>query len=69
MRRLESVGGLAVGRVKEWGEILSGLEGINKSYHTEIIIDYFTCKNSRHEFAVRELDQIQVKGRTEGSRI
>jgi uncharacterized protein YxjI len=30
MRRLESVGGLAVSQKKEWGEILSGFEGSNK---------------------------------------
>ena len=30
MRRLESVGGLAVSQQKEWGEILTGFEGINK---------------------------------------
>ena len=30
MRRLESVGGLAVSQVKEWGEILTGFEGVNK---------------------------------------
>ena len=30
MRRLESVGGLAVSQKKEWGEILSGFEGSTK---------------------------------------
>jgi uncharacterized protein YxjI len=30
MKRLESVGGLAVSQQKEWGEILTGFEGINK---------------------------------------
>ncbi len=30
MRRLESVGGLAVSQKKEWGEILSGFEGRNR---------------------------------------
>ncbi len=30
MRRLQSVGGLAVSQQKEWGEILTGFEGINK---------------------------------------
>jgi len=30
MKRLESVGGLAVSQQKEWGEILSGFEGRNK---------------------------------------
>ena len=30
MRRLESVGGLAVSQKKEWGEILTGFEGTNK---------------------------------------
>jgi len=30
MRRLQSVSGLAVSQQKEWGEILTGFEGINK---------------------------------------
>ncbi len=30
MQSLESVGGLAVSQKKEWGEILTGFEGINK---------------------------------------
>lgn len=30
MKRMESVGGLAVSQIKEWGEILSGFEGRNK---------------------------------------
>lgn len=29
MKRMESVGGLAVSQIKEWGEILSGFEGRN----------------------------------------
>lgn len=30
MKRMESVSGLAVSQIKEWGEILSGFEGRNK---------------------------------------
>jgi adenylate cyclase len=47
----------------------SRLEGINKFYGTEIIIDVFTQKNVLHDMLLRELDIIQVKGRTQGSQI
>jgi class 3 adenylate cyclase/HAMP domain-containing protein len=47
----------------------SRLEGINKMYGTDIIIDVFTKKNVEHELLLRELDTIQVKGREQGSQI
>lgn len=47
----------------------SRLEGINKMYGTHIIIDIFTKKNVEHDLLLRELDTIQVKGRTQGSQI
>lgn len=47
----------------------SRLEGINKVYGTDIIIDIFTKKNVEHDLLLRELDTIQVKGRTQGSQI
>ncbi|MEK9628404.1 MAG: adenylate/guanylate cyclase domain-containing protein, partial [Nitrospinota bacterium] len=47
----------------------SRLEGINKVYGTNIIIDIFTKKNVEHDLLLRELDTIQVKGRAQGSQI
>ena len=47
----------------------SRLEGINKIYGTDILIDVFTKKNVEHDLLLRELDTIQVKGRTQGSEI
>lgn len=47
----------------------SRLEGINKVYGTDIIIDIYTKKNVEHELLLRELDTIQVKGRGQGSQI
>lgn len=47
----------------------SRLEGVNKVYHTQITMDYFTYKNVYKEIFVRELDTVQVKGRDQGSRI
>ncbi|NCQ67484.1 MAG: hypothetical protein GW748_07040 [Alphaproteobacteria bacterium] len=39
------------------------LEGINKYYHTEIIISHETYKNVRHKFICRPLDMVAVKGK------
>ena len=47
----------------------SRLEGINKVYGTDIIVDIFTKKNVEHDLLLRELDTIQVKGREQGSQI
>lgn len=47
----------------------SRLEGINKVYGTDIIIDIATKKNVEHDLLLRELDTIQVKGRSQGSQI
>lgn len=47
----------------------SRLEGINKVYGTDIIIDIFTKNNVEHDLLLRELDTIQVKGRGQGAKI
>jgi class 3 adenylate cyclase/HAMP domain-containing protein len=47
----------------------SRLEGINKVYGTDIIVDISTKKNVEHDLLLRELDTIQVKGRGQGSQI
>ncbi len=39
------------------------LEGINKYYHTEILISHETYKNVRHKFICRPLDMVAVKGK------
>ena len=41
----------------------SRLEGINKMYGTDIIINVFTKKNVEHDLLLWKLDTIQVKGR------
>ena len=45
----------------------SRLEGVNKYYKTEIIIDDNTRKNVAPQFLVRELDTIRVKGKQIGN--
>ncbi len=47
----------------------SRLEGINKVYGTNIIVDIFTRNNVEHDLLLRELDTIQVKGREQGAQI
>ena len=47
----------------------SRLEGINKMYGTDIIINVFTKKNVEHDLLLWKLDTIQVKGRAQGSQI
>ncbi|MCK5867671.1 MAG: HAMP domain-containing protein [Mycoplasmataceae bacterium] len=46
----------------------SRLEGLNKYYHTEIMIDQETVDHI-NGFVVRELDTVRVKGREEGESI
>jgi class 3 adenylate cyclase/sensor domain CHASE-containing protein len=47
----------------------SRLEGVNKYYGTSIIIDEKTLAMVEGQVVVRELDTVQVKGRTSGTRI
>jgi adenylate cyclase len=45
--------------------LASRLEGANKQYNSKIMISEFTYKHVEGKVAVRELDLIQVKGKTE----
>jgi adenylate cyclase len=45
--------------------LASRLEGANKQYQSNIMISDFTYVHVKHKFIVRELDLIQVKGKTE----
>lgn len=47
----------------------SRLERVNKLYHTGIIIDHSTRKMAGDSIVTRELDTVQVKGRTKNTRI
>ena len=49
--------------------LASRLEGANKQYGTEILISESTWKQVDSDFATRELDLIQVKGRQRPTRI
>ena len=43
--------------------LASRLEGLNKTYHTEIIVSESTAHVIEKEFVLRELDLVRVKGR------
>ncbi|MGB2867783.1 MAG: CHASE2 domain-containing protein [Bacteroidota bacterium] len=45
--------------------LASRLEGANKQYHSNIMISEFTYNHVKGKVVVRELDLIQVKGKTE----
>ncbi|MCK9272679.1 adenylate/guanylate cyclase domain-containing protein [Candidatus Gracilibacteria bacterium] len=49
--------------------LASRLEGINKYYNTRLIISGNTYDIVKDDFITRELDNIRVKGKTEGVRI
>jgi adenylate cyclase len=43
----------------------SRLEGLNKGYGTHIIISEFTKKGLKNPYAIRDLDKVKVKGKSE----
>lgn len=45
--------------------LASRLEGVNKIYGTSILVSEFTYQLAAVEFVFRELDQVQVKGRSQ----
>jgi adenylate cyclase len=45
--------------------LASRLEGLNKPYHSHIIISEFTKAGLKKEYVLRELDLVKVKGKTE----
>jgi len=49
--------------------LASRLEGVNKAYGTDIIIDEATLDMAEDHFQARELDTVRVKGRDGGTRI
>lgn len=49
--------------------LASRLEGTNKLYGTEILVDETTALRARHAFLMREVDQIRVVGRSSPVRV
>ncbi|MBC8338048.1 MAG: adenylate/guanylate cyclase domain-containing protein [Alphaproteobacteria bacterium] len=49
--------------------LASRLEGVNKAYRTDIIVDEATLDMAEGKFRTRELDTVRVKGREGGTRI
>lgn len=45
--------------------LASRLEGLNKPYHSHIIISEFTKAGLKQEYVIRELDLVKVKGKNE----
>jgi len=45
--------------------LASRLEGLNKPYHSHIIISEFTKAGLKNEYVIRELDLVKVKGKNE----
>ena len=41
----------------------SRIEGLNKEYGTHIIVPKYTYEDVKHEFVLRQLDRIKVKGK------
>ena len=44
--------------------LASRLEGLNKTYHTKVIVSQDTAERLDDRFALRELDRVRVKGKT-----
>lgn len=49
--------------------LASRLEGVNKQYGTNILISEYTYQKVANRFLVREVDRVQVVGKTEGIKI
>ena len=49
--------------------VASRLEGLNKLYHTDIVISEATYRYVRNDFILRPLDIIAVKGKTSGVKV
>jgi len=49
--------------------LASRLEGVNKQYGTNILISEYTYQKIANRFVVREIDRVQVVGKSEGVRI
>ncbi len=49
--------------------LASRIEGLNKIYHTQIIVSQMTQKQVRQYFVFRALDSVIVKGKNEGIKI
>ena len=49
--------------------LASRLEGVNKSYCTQICVSDATYQKTKEDFLYRELDTIRVKGKTQGVKI
>lgn len=49
--------------------LASRLEGLNKVYHSHIIISEFTKHMLKNDYSIRELDLVKVKGKTEPIKI
>jgi len=45
--------------------LASRLEGVNKEYHTHILVSEFTWREVREHFVAREIDRVRVVGRGE----
>ena len=49
--------------------LASRLEGLNKTYHTHIIISEFTKEKLTKDYILRDLDLVRVKGKSEAIKI
>jgi adenylate cyclase len=49
--------------------LTSRLEGLNKTYHTQLLISESTAQLVRDAFILREVDQVRVVGREQAVRV